>query len=108
MLHHVRENYKQHYADKTDIKSNVLKLMKKGSNLILASDEDDLNMYLSELRFLFELMLTHIEIADLYQWSHLTTKFYEYLKSSKNKTNKLNVIYFKFNYFSNLIYFYFS
>lgn len=94
VLNHVRENFKQHYENKTDIKSSLLKLIKKTSNLILVNDEENLNNYLSQLKLFFELFESYPEIADLYQWIHLTTKFYEYLKLSKNKTNKLDVIFF--------------
>ncbi|RNA45198.1 telomere-associated RIF1 [Brachionus plicatilis] len=108
VLNHVKDNYENHYADKTDIKSNLLKLIKKCSNLILTNDESDLNMYLFELRLLFELMEQHTEIVDLYQWIQLTTKFYEYLKSTKNKTNKSNLSEQNLNFITNCIMFPFS
>lgn len=91
VLNHVRENFKQHYEKRTDIKASLLKLMKKASNLILTNDEQDLNNYLSEMKLLFGLFESYPEISDLYQWIHLTTKFYEYLKTSKNKTSILDV-----------------
>lgn len=75
------------------MKVNLIKLMKKCSNLILVTDEENVNVYMSNLGFLLNLMEKKHDLIDLYQWVHLTTKFYDYLKSIKTKTNQINVIF---------------
>ncbi|CAF0955839.1 unnamed protein product [Brachionus calyciflorus] len=91
VLSNVKNEYEENYTEQVDMKVNLIKLMKKSANLILATDDDNLNTYMGNLGFLLGIMENNHDLLDLYQWIHITNKFYDYLKSIKTKTNQLNL-----------------
>ena len=66
-------------------------MFKKSANLVLTTDEEDLNVFLSNLNHLLVLMNTQPSLIDFYNWLHLSARFYDHTRNLKTKTATINL-----------------
>lgn len=64
-------------------------MFKKSGNLILVSEEEDTNYFLSNLNNMLVLMDAQPSLVDLYNWLHLSARFYDHLRCLKARTGEI-------------------
>ena len=66
-------------------------MIKRVSNLLLQTDEEDENAYLNNLNIILSLIESHSNLINLYDWCHISAKFYDHLKQTKARKNSIVV-----------------
>ena len=66
-------------------------MFKKTANLILIAEEEDDTVYFDNLNLLLSVIDAQPKLVDLYNWLHISARFYEHLRHIKTKSSIINV-----------------